>query len=124
MNIFHLKEKAKQLAEEYDRVGDELSQTITELQSKCNHPHEAIIQTPYQGGSWIDFEEMRLCTTCGLQEERPCTGWTYIINQTGEYGQGTPLRKVTRDELFNIRDDILRGTSVGIQDKEHLGEEE
>ena len=124
MNIFHLKEKAKQLAEEHSRIGNELSETITKLQSKCTHPHENIIQSPYQGGSWIDFEELRLCTMCGLQEERPCTGWTYIINRTGEYGQGTPLRKVTRDELFNIRHDILRGTSVGIQDKEHLGEEE
>ncbi len=120
MNTYHLKEKAIQLAEESSRVQTELSETLKQLQSGCNHPHENIIQAPYKSGTFFNFEELRLCTMCGLQEERPCTGWKYIINQTGEYGTGIPLRKVTRDELFNIRHDLLRSTSVGISDKEHI----
>lgn len=124
MNIYHLKEKAIQLADELDEVSGQLKNTIEELQTKCAHPYESIVESPYKSGTFYDQEELRLCSVCGLQETRPCTGWQHLVNSTGEYGRGEELRKVSRDKLYDIRHDVLRGTCVGISDKEHLGEQE
>jgi NADH pyrophosphatase NudC (nudix superfamily) len=121
VNRYHLKEKATQLGEEFIRIEAELETTLIELQQKCIHPHEVVIQAPYQSSSYFsDSEEIRFCTMCGLQEERSCTGWHYIINRTGEYGRGEPFKQVKRDDIWSARSDILHGTSVGVRDKEHL----
>jgi hypothetical protein len=120
MNLYHLKEKAIQLATQLESVQTELSDVLHQLQGNCHHPHENVIEAPFESGTSAFFfhEEMRFCTLCGLQELRGCGGWRWIINKTGEYGDGTPFRQVTRDQIYQTRYEILRNTSVGIDNED------
>jgi len=57
------------------------------------------------------LQQIRLCSTCGLQE----AGWKF--DHLGVNAKALkPVRKVSRDELFKIRHNILGGSRVGIDE--------
>ena len=109
MKIYHLKEKAIQLTKESKELNSELNKTIEEVQSKCSHPYDYIVQIPMKSYTYIGsyLEEVRICTMCGTRETRACTGWDVLINSSGAYGAGKPLKAVKPDGMWKICESVF-----------------
>lgn len=111
MNTYHIREKVLQLNEEVNSIETQVKDLLHELQSKCSHPVEHIVESSFKRGTFFDQSELRLCSYCGLQEE----GWTYKHLDV-PWKQKDHIRKVSRDELYKLRSAILNGTRVGIDE--------
>jgi len=109
MNIYHIREKTMQLGEEIDEKNKQLKELLTELQDKCPHPPFHILQTPFRSGFIADEQQLRLCSVCGKQDE----GWQFYKLGV-PYDRKDEIKMTTRKELFRVRQEILRGTRVGI----------
>lgn len=101
-----LREKALGLNAEISERYATLRQTLRDLQAACNHA--LIAEAPYRGETTFSNAQppMRACEVCGLYE----SAWHF------KHLTGNRVRNVSRDALLEIRNEILGGTRVGIDD--------
>lgn len=101
--VKQLKNRVAQIYQQQQELRQEAKDSIRELQSIC--PHEEVVSSLDLGTKLCPrYDEMRLCTCCGLQE-KPYSYYKWLPHA---------YRKVSRDEILSIREPLLAGTRVGI----------
>ena len=69
---------------------------VAQLRNECMH--EAVIETPYQGGEALSNPPRRLCVICGLEEEGWGSGYKKL-------GLNIPIREFKdRNEFYRYRE--------------------
>lgn len=104
--VLALRETALGLNAEITERYKTLKQTLRALQAACNHA--LIAEAPYQGETTFRTTQppMRVCEVCGLYE----SAWNF------KHLPGKRVRNVAREELLEVRNEILGGTRVGIDE--------
>lgn len=105
MKFQHLKLKVSEAIGEHDALEERLNIMVRELQGKCLHANVVIGSRP--SGRFGSFDEIRLCTDCGLT-----TTWSH----------GDSLRifkrhdypKVEWDDLLDMRSALIGPTRAGV----------
>lgn len=87
--IISITAKQKELAKKRESL-------VAQLQSEC--VHEAVIETPFQGGEMLSSPSRRLCVICGLEEEDCGSGYK-------ELRSCVLVKEIKdRDEFYRYRD--------------------
>lgn len=101
MKLQHLRLKVAQLQADIDRQVVELDALRQELQGQCHHLD--VIKSPYERGTFIDGDELRVCTVCGAWE----LGW---------YQYGSRLTatcdETQEGEALKIREELSRHSAL------------
>lgn len=98
MAFEHLNLKIKELQEEIDRKREELDDMLIERRERCTH--SVTIHKPFRSGTFIDSEELRVCTICGAWE----MGFYNQFMDKIPPGRG----ELYRDETIDTRSELGR----------------
>ncbi len=105
MKFKYKKIKVMEALEEYNRLYEQLNIWVRQLQGKCLHTD--VVIAFHAVGNYGSFDEIRMCTSCGLT-----TTWSHgdslRIFKKREYP------KISWDELIAMRDELLGPTRAGI----------
>ena len=78
---------------------DNFDEALENLQKTCKH--EKVVECEYKHNEYIaSFPASRLCEICGTREDEKYGEYNIL---TTEY-----VKRVSRDTLYRIRDEILR----------------